>query len=188
MAGANHAGIGGEGGRFVGDGSLELFADVDEFIDFIVKAAKELAATDGRRRDEVAQDGKLGQGFAEGHEFAGSGLAEGDAAGEAFEVLNAAELLADFTADYCLLDEVRDGVEASFDGFAIEERAEEPGAEEASAHAGDRDVESGDERGGNILGGVVEKDGSEEFEIADGDGIEDQGVVLFVEADAIEVL
>jgi hypothetical protein len=83
---------------------------------------------------------------------------------------------------------VSDGVEAGFNGFAVDERAKDPRAEKASAHAGDGNVESGDERCGSVLGGVVGKDGSEEFEIADGDGIEDQGVVLYVEADAIEVL
>ena len=31
------------------------------------------------------------------------------------------------------------------------------------------------------------EDGGDEFEIADGDGIEDERVVLFVEADAIEM-
>ena len=43
----------------------------------------------------------------------------------------------------------------------------------------------------SVVGPVREdssvKIGIEEFEIADGDGVEDQGVVLFVVADAIEV-
>ena len=115
-------------------------------------------------------------------------MAEGDAAGEAFEVLNAAQLFADFAAHDGLLDEVSDGVEAGFHGFAVDERAKDPSAQKASAHAGDGDVEGGDERGGSVLAGVVGKDGSEEFEIADGDGIEDEGIVLYIETDAIEVL
>ena len=40
------------------------------------------------------------------------------------------------------------GVEAGFDGVAVDERAENPGAQQACAHAGDGGVESGDERGG----------------------------------------
>src|SRR5262249_42847141 len=97
-------------------------------------------------------------------------------------------LFADFAAHHGLLHEVSDGVEAGFYGFALDERAKDPRAEKASAHAGDGDVESGEEGAGNILGGVVGKDGREEVEVADGDGIEDKRVVLHIEADAIEVL
>jgi hypothetical protein len=115
-------------------------------------------------------------------------MAEGDAAGEALEVLNAAKLFADFAADHGLLGEVGDGVKTSFDGFAIDEGAENPGAEQAGAHSGDGNVESGHQSGSGVFGGVVGKDGREEFEIADRDGVEDQSVVLLVIADTIEVL
>ena len=115
-------------------------------------------------------------------------MSKGDAAGEALEILNAAQLFADFAAYDGLLDEVSDGVEARCNGFAVDKRAKDPRAEKASAHAGDGDVESGDERCGSVFGGFVGKDGSKELEIADGDGIEDEGVVLYIEANAIEVL
>ena len=48
------------------------------------------------------------EGLAEGEEFARRSKAEGDAAGEAFEVLNAAKFLADFAADDGLLQKMRD--------------------------------------------------------------------------------
>jgi len=43
-----------------------------------------------------------------------------DAAGEAFEILNAAEFLADFAADDGLLQEMGYGAEAGFDDVEIE--------------------------------------------------------------------
>jgi len=141
-----------------------------------------------RRRDKILEQGKLPKGFAESEKFARRGEAEGDSAGEAFEVLNAAKFLADFTADDGLLKEVGDSCEASFDGIGIEERAKHPGAEEACAHTGDGGIEGGDERGGAGGFGFFGKDWGEEFEIADGDGIEDEGILLFIETDAIEVL
>src|SRR5262249_22671461 len=104
------------------------------------------------------------------------------------EVLNGAELFANFAADNGLLDEVGSGLEASFDGSALDERAKNPVAKKTSAHAGDGDVEGGDESGGSVFAGVIGKDVSEEFEVADRDGIEDERIVLLVVADAVEVL
>src|SRR5208337_1274318 len=111
--------------------------------------------------------------------------AEGDAAGEALEVLDTAQLFADFAADNSLLEEMFDGFEAGGDGVWINQRAEHPGTKEARAHAGDRGIESGYERGGAGSLGFLGEDGGEEFEVADGDGIEDEGVVLLVVTDAV---
>src|SRR5260221_8726133 len=148
---------------------------------------EECAAAGRRRRDEIFKNGKLRERFAEGYKFARTGVAEGDAASEAFEVLNAAQFLANFAADDGLLDQMGHGVEACLDGRAIDERAKNPGAQEAGAHAGDGDIERGDQSGWDIFAGVIGKNRIEQFEIADGDGIKDQRVVLFVVADAIEV-
>ena len=127
------------------------------------------------------------QGAAESDKFARRGETQGDAAGQALEVENAAKLFADFAADDGLLDELGDGVEAGFDGFAVDERAENPGAQQARAHAGDGDVEGGEQRGRSGAAGFFGEDRIDELEIADGDGIEDQRVVLLVVADAVEV-
>ena len=70
IVGADDAGVGGERGRLVGDGALEAFADVGEFVDFVVEAAEEVAAAFGWGGEEILEDGELGQGFAEGDEFA----------------------------------------------------------------------------------------------------------------------
>ena len=66
----------------------------------------------GRRGDEILQDRKLGQRFAESDQFAGASLAERDAAGEAFEILYATQFFADFASDDSLLHEVGDSVQA----------------------------------------------------------------------------
>src|SRR5258708_21553100 len=124
--GTNHAGVGCHSGRFVGDRAFEGFANIGQLVDFGVQAAEESAASGRRRRDEIFENGKLREGFAEGYEFAWTGVTEGDAASEAFEVLNAAQFLANFAADDGLLGEVSDGVEACFDGLAIDERAKHP--------------------------------------------------------------
>ena len=123
---ANDSGIGGERRRLVGDGVFEALADVGEFVDFVVEMAKEIAAAFGRSGEEIFERRKLRERFAQRDEFARRCEAERDAAGEAFEIEDAAELFADFAADYGLLDELRDGAVARFDGFAIDERAQEP--------------------------------------------------------------
>src|SRR5882757_10574657 len=43
-AGANDARLGGQRGRFIGNGVFKKFADVGEFVDLIVNAAKKIAA------------------------------------------------------------------------------------------------------------------------------------------------
>src|SRR5258708_32638178 len=79
------------------------------------------------------------------------------------------------------------GAEAGFDDVEIDERAKHPGAEHAGAHAGDGGIESGDQGGGAGGLGFFGEDGRDEFEIAYGDGIEDERVVLLVTADAIRM-
>ena len=80
-----------------------------------------------------------------------------------------------------------DSAEAGFDGVEINQRAEHPSPEHACAHAGDGRVEGGNQSGGTGGFGFFGEDGGDEFEIADGDGIEDESVVLFIEADAVEM-
>jgi len=80
------------------------------------------------------------------------------------------------------------GGKARINLFGVDERAEEPRAEEASAHTGHGDVERGDERGGTCgARGVISENGIDEFEIANGNGIEDERVLLLVVTDAIEM-
>ena len=129
IAGADDARLGGDSGRFVGDRFIEKIADVGEFVDLAVELVKQAGsrfgggfcghAVDGK----FANDRKLGERFAKGDEFARHGLAEGDAAGDALEVLDVAKFLADFAANDGLFQEMLDGIEASFDGVLIEERA-----------------------------------------------------------------
>jgi len=77
-------------------------------------------------------------------------------------------------------------VEASFDGVAIDQWTQKPRTQQSRAHTSDGDVESSDD-GGGVLAGLFGENWRDEFEIAHGDGIENERVVLLVVADAIEV-
>ena len=67
------------------------------------------------------------------------------------------------------------------------QRAKNPGAQQTSAHSGDGDVERGEQCGWSAAAGFFAEDGIDEFEIADGDRVENERVVLLVVADAVEV-
>src|SRR5215467_3906624 len=71
--------------------------------------------------------------------------------------------------------------------MAVDQRAKNPGAEEACAHSGHGDVKRRDQRGGSVFAELVGEDGREKFEVADRDRIEDQGVVLLVVAHAVKM-
>src|ERR1700674_795407 len=120
---ANHAGIGCQGGRFVGDSAFQTIANVGEFVDFLMKLTKQFAAARGLRRKKILQHRKLYKRLAQRHELTRSRKPQRDPAGEPFEIKNALEFLADFAAHDGLLDEVSDGIEAGVDGLAVDERA-----------------------------------------------------------------
>jgi len=66
--------------------------------------------------------------------------------------------------------------------------AQNPGAQEARAHAGHGGVKRGDQScRSSRAAGVLGEDGREQLQIADGYGIEDESVVLLVVADAVEM-
>src|ERR1700674_2729027 len=133
---ANHARIGGQGRRLVGDGAFQPIANVGEFVDFLMKLTKQFAAAGGLRRKKNLQHRKLDERLAQRHEFARSRKPQSDPAGEPLEVEDAFEFLADFAAHDGLLDEVRHGIETGLNGLDVDERAKEPGAQEARTHAG----------------------------------------------------
>jgi len=54
---ADHTGIGGQGGRLVGDGAFQPIADVSEFVDFLMKLTKQFAAARGLRRKKFFSTG-----------------------------------------------------------------------------------------------------------------------------------
>src|SRR5882724_1680240 len=184
---ADHAGIGGESWGLIGDTAFEGFTNVSELVNFIVQTAKQRAAAGRSWRDEISEDRKLRQGFTKRYQLAWAGLAESDAAGEAFKILNAAKLLADFAADDGLLNKMSNCVEAFFDGVAVNQGPKNPGTQKARAHSGDGDIERGDERGRRVFARVVGKNRGQQFKVAHGNRVEHQRVVLFVVANAIEV-
>src|SRR5260221_9914995 len=48
---ADDAGIGGESGWIVGEGTFKDFADIGEFVDFVVEVPEKLAAASGRSEE-----------------------------------------------------------------------------------------------------------------------------------------
>src|SRR5215472_13254546 len=56
----------------VGDSALKTFANIGEFVDFVMKAAEKFAASGGRRHYEILQYGKLAKRLTQGDEFARS--------------------------------------------------------------------------------------------------------------------
>ena len=142
---ANDSRIGRECRGIVGDSALKVLTNVGEFVDFVVELTKEFAPAGGRRHYEILQDRELAEGLAQRDEFARSGQTEGDAAGEAFEVEDPAKFFSNFAAHDRLLNQVSYRREARLDGVAVEERAQKPGAQEARAHAGNCNVQCGDQ-------------------------------------------
>src|SRR5947207_5249691 len=137
-----------------------------------MQAAEERAAASWSRSHEISQNWKLRQGFPEGDEFAWACLAQCDSAGEAFKILNAAKLFANFAAHYRLLNEVRDRVEAFFDRVALNQRAKNPGTQKTCAHSGNGDVERRNQRSRNVFARVVGENRCEQLEVADGNRVE----------------
>ena len=121
----------------------------------------------------------------------GRGDAERGAAGEALEVLHAAQILANFLAQHGVRFQLGDGVQARFDFVAIDFRTQHPGAQQARAHAGDRGVNGRQQRSRastvRAARSFVGKQRRDQFQVADGDRVQNQRVLLLVEAQRIEV-
>ena len=186
IAGADGAAIDEVERRLIGDGVEDEAGDIGEF----VEAGVETAQAGGLLGVEAAfESGDFFEGAAEGKEIARAGGAEGDFGEQAFEIENGGELLAQFGAQDGLLAELADGVEALLDFGAVHGGAEEALAEETAAHAGEGLIEHAED-GELGLGdaGVGGEDGLEQFEIADGDGVEDHGVGAVVVSGAVEVV
>src|ERR1700676_4619061 len=182
------AGVGGESWRLVGDCPLQTLAYIGEFINLAVQVPEQRAATHRRRRQKILQHGKLDKRFAQRDKFARRSQPKSDAAREPFEILDAPQLFANLPANHGLLQEVGDGFEARFDGVAIQKGPENPRAQKTRAHTRDGRIKSGDESHGPASGSLLGKDWGEEFQIADGDRIEDERLVLLIVAHALQVL
>ncbi len=74
--------------------------------------------------------------FAKGEQIARAGAADHDFGEQAFDIEHGRELLAQFGAQDGFAREVAHGIEARFDFVAIERRAQQALAQQASAHAG----------------------------------------------------
>src|SRR5690349_13127122 len=132
----NHPRIGREGRRIVSDGTFQPVAGIRKLVDFLVKLTQKLAAPGGRWREKLFQHGKLPERFAQRNQLARSCKSQSNAASEPFEVKDPLEFLADFAAHNRLLDEVSDGIEPGLNCLSFNQRAQDPGTQQARAHAG----------------------------------------------------
>src|SRR6266404_2117866 len=82
---------------------------------------------------------------------------------------------------------MRHRTKARFDGIAVQKRTENPGAKQARSHARDAGIEGREQRGRPSARGFFRENWIDQFEIADGYGIEDERVVLLVIANAVEM-
>ncbi len=129
------------------------------------------------------EERRLFERAAEGEDFARSGAADRDFGEQALHIEDAGELLAEFGAQDGFALEIGHGIEARFDFGAIERGTQQPLAQQPAAHAGGGLVEDADQGGA-----FAREDGLEQFEIADGDGVEHHGFGAVVERRAVEVI
>ena len=160
--------------------------DVGEFVEAVVQ----IAQARGLLGVEAAfERGDFFERAAEGEQVARAGGAEGDLGEQAFEIEDAGELLAQFGAQDGLLAEFADGVEALFDFGAVHGGAQQALAEQTAAHAGEGLIEHAEDGElGLRAAGVGGEEGLEQFQIADGDGVEHHGVGAVVVGGAVEVI
>src|SRR6266571_3128250 len=162
IAAANYPRIGGQGRRLIGNGAFEALADIRELVDLLVEVAKKFAATNRGRREKILQHRQLRKRLAKRDQLAGRGKTQCDAAGEPLKVEDSFELFANFAANHDLLYEMRDCIQAGLDGFAADQRAKDPGAQQARAHARNGNVKRGNQRGRAAgAGGFLREDGIE---------------------------
>jgi hypothetical protein len=113
---------------------FQALLNVRELVHFGVQRGE---ARGGAIRQITAEQGNAGNGLAQGDEIARGGQAQRGAAGQAFEILHAAQILPNFLAQHGLRLELGDGIEAGFDLRPGKLRAQNPGAEQARAHDDD---------------------------------------------------
>jgi len=86
------------------------------------------------------------------------------------------------------LNELCHGIEARLNGLTLDQRPQNPGAQQARAHAGHGNVQRGNEsRGATRTPDFFRENGSKQLQVAHRNGIEHQGIVLLVVADAVEM-
>ena len=129
--------------------------------------------------------GSLRERSGEGENVARIGRLQRDAAEQALDVENAVERAAQLLAMNDAGEGGRDGVEALIDLRNIDGGAQHPGAQQALAHRRESVVEGAEES--HIVAGAG-KERLDQFEVAHGDGVEDQAVLALVVADAVDVV
>ena len=129
IAGANDAGIGCQRWRIVGNGAGDGFADVGEFVECFVQFSDARRCLAGFGGEKATQHGNLLERLSKREQVAGGCGAHGDAAGEAFEIENAAERAEEFVALDGAGPELLYGVEAGFNFSESDFRAENPAAQ-----------------------------------------------------------
>jgi hypothetical protein len=159
-----------EGGGVVDERPPDLVGDVEGRVELLRLQAKQRrhALGEGLRR--------LGQGphgAGEGDEVAGPRRAQGDPPEETVEVLDAAERLAQAGSIESAEGQLLDRVEAVLDAFELDERPQDPLAQQAGAHRAPGVVEDVEEGAPATAVGQA----LHELEVPAGHRVQDEGVV-----------
>ena len=174
VARADGARVGERGGRVVADGPRNQLAQVRQLIGSAVEAPQ---ARRGERRDEAAEVRQQLERVPERHQVARRGCFERALAQQPLEVIAAAENLPQLLPGHGLPRQFLDRVQARGDLLERHRGPQQPRLEQAPAGGGDRLVERGQQRGR----AVVAEERLEQLQVVDGNGVEDQGLVLLIE-------
>ena len=146
---ADHARVGGERRRLVGDGAFEPLAHVGKFVDLPWRS---------RSSSLPPMRGGVRKFFSTGScasDLRSATSSRGVARPSVMRLVRRSRSwmprsslrISPRTTVCC--DEMRHGVEARLDGVAVDQRAQHPGAQQTRAHAGDGGVQRGDQSRGS---------------------------------------
>ena len=128
VAVSEHAAVLDGDGGLVDDGAFDEVGEGGLFGHGGTAVVEERVAGGGEDGTEVRDDGECAF---EDEEVTGVGVADVESCDDAFDVPDGLEGVVDFGVGEWLFEEALDGVEASVDGVFVEERSEEPFAEES---------------------------------------------------------
>ena len=180
-AGADGAAIGQVDGRLVGDGLQDAVAGFGDFVQTFVQIAQ---AGGSLGFESGFQRGDLFERAAQRQHVARVGGPHGDFGQQPLDIQDAAQLFAQFGAQYGLLEQLADRIQPAVDFGAVERWAEQTLAQQAAAHAGPGLIQDVQQSGVVALAGEQRLD---QFEVAHGDGVEQHACGAVVIGGTVEV-
>ncbi len=168
-----------EGGRLFDERAIDEVTDVGEVVELRQQAAEQ-RRLDGREHHLHTR--RCGQRLLQRHQVTRAGGAERRARHEALEIVHRLQRLAELATVRRAEREVLDGVQAVADAFERAERPQQPRAQHAAAHRGDRAIDLVQQRSPGAA--VAARD---HLEVLQRDRIDDQAVGARSVGDAAHV-